>query len=231
VQIPHGPTILIDAGPEPLAAKLRAHGVKRIDLLVLSHGHADHTAGLSDVEGSIPITTALLPRPPQGSALPRIAGELTATGTKVSWCTHPELVRGQGWSVEALPSAPPAGEGGNQSENDSALVALADLGGNDVLIPGDCEGDALAGLDLPRCAVVELPHHGSRGGLDDAELEALAPRLSVVSVGPNTYGHPTPEMLDLMASHGVPLLRTDQRGDVALELVGGQLRVVTQRAA
>jgi len=38
-------------------------------------------------------------------------------------------------------------------------------------------------------------------------------------------------MLDLMASHGVPLLRTDQRGDVALELVGGQLRVVTQRAA
>jgi competence protein ComEC len=231
VQIPHGPTILIDAGPQPLAAELRAHGVKRIDLLVLSHGHADHAAGLSDVEGSIPITTALLPRPPEGSALPRIAGELTATGTRVRWCTQPEQIRGQGWSLEALPSAPPAGEGGNQSENDSALVALAELGGSDVLIPGDCEGDALARLDLPRCAVVELPHHGSRGGLDDAELETLAPRLSVVSVGTNTYGHPTPEMLDLMASHGVPLLRTDRRGDVAIELVGGQLRVVTQRAA
>ena len=231
VQIPHGPTILIDAGPAPLAAKLRAHGVKRVDLLVLSHGHADHTAGLSDVEGSIPITTALLPKPPQGSALPRIAGELTATGTSVRWCTQTAKVGGQGWSLEALPSAPPTGVAGNQSENDSALVVVAALGGSDVLISGDCEGDALARLDLPRCAVVELPHHGSRGGLDDAELEALAPRLGVVSVGPNTYGHPTPEMLDLMASHGVPLLRTDQRGDVAIELVGGQLRVLTAKAA
>ncbi len=214
VQIPHGPTILVDAGPRPLAAKLRAHGVKRVDLLVLSHGHADHTAGLADVVGSIPVTAALLPKPPEGSALPRIAGELTAAGTAVRWCTQPAKVGGQGWSLEALPSAPPAGEGGNQSENDSALVVLAALGGSDVLIPGDCEGDALARLDLPRCAVVELPHHGSRGGLDDAELEALAPRLGVVSVGPNTYGHPTPEMMDLLAGDGVPLLRTDQRGDV-----------------
>jgi len=231
VQIPHGPTILVDAGPQPLAAKLRAHGVKRIDLLVLSHGHADHTAGLSDVEGSIPITTALLPRPPQGSALPRLAGELSAAGTAVRWCIQPTKVGGQGWSLEALPSAPPTGEAGNQSENDSALVVLAALGGSDVLISGDCEADALARLDLPPCAVVELPHHGSRGGFDDAELEALAPRLSVVSVGPNTYGHPTPEMLALMARHGVPLLRTDQRGDVAIELVGGQLRVLTAKAA
>jgi len=231
VQIPHGPTILVDAGPVPLAAKLRAHGVKRIDLLVLSHGHADHTAGLSDVEGSIPITTALLPRPPQGSALPRIAGELTATGTAVRWCTQTAKVGGQGWSLEAVPSAPPTGESGNQSENDAALVVVAALGGSDVLIPGDCEGDALARLDLPPCAVVELPHHGSRGGFDDAELEALAPRLGVVSVGPNTYGHPTPEMLGLMARHGIPLLRTDQRGDVAVELVGGQLRVLTAKAA
>lgn len=231
VQIPHGPTILVDAGPRPLAAKLRAHGVKRVDLLVLSHGHADHTAGLSDVEGSIPIAAALLPRPPVGSALPRIAGELTATGTQVHWCTQPERVGGQGWSLEALPSAPPTGEGGNQSENDSALVVLAALGGSDVLIPGDCEGDALARLDLPRCAVVELPHHGSRGGLDDAELEALAPRLGVVSVGPNTYGHPTPEMMDLLAGDGVPLLRTDWRGDVSVELVAGQPCVVTARAA
>ena len=55
LQEPRGPTVLIDAGPAPLAACLRRHGVRRIDLLVLSHGHADHTAGLSDVLGHIPI--------------------------------------------------------------------------------------------------------------------------------------------------------------------------------
>ena len=46
LQEPGGPTVLIDAGPAPLAACLRRHGVRRIDLLVLSHGHSDHTAGL-----------------------------------------------------------------------------------------------------------------------------------------------------------------------------------------
>ena len=55
LQVPGGPTVLIDAGPEPVARKLRQHGVGEIDLLVLSHGHADHVAGLSDVIGQIPV--------------------------------------------------------------------------------------------------------------------------------------------------------------------------------
>ena len=68
LQTPEGPTVLIDAGPQPLRAVLRRHGVKRIDLLVLSHGHADHVAGLDDVVGRVPIAVALLPQPPEPSA-------------------------------------------------------------------------------------------------------------------------------------------------------------------
>ncbi len=68
LQTPGGPTVLIDAGPQPLGAVLRRHAVKRIDLLVLSHGHADHVAGLDDVIGRVPIALALLPRPPRPSA-------------------------------------------------------------------------------------------------------------------------------------------------------------------
>ncbi len=55
LQIPRGPTILIDAGPVPLARALRADAVGRIDLLILSHGRSDHVAGLQDVIGTIPI--------------------------------------------------------------------------------------------------------------------------------------------------------------------------------
>jgi competence protein ComEC len=128
-----------------------------------------------------------------------------------------------------LPTRPPPGEAGNQSENDCALVVLADLSGCHVLVPGDAEGDVLKPLGLPPCAVVELPHHGSRDGLDEAQLQALAPRLAVISVGPNTYGHPTAQMLDLLAGDGVPCARTDQRGDVAVSADAGGLHVTVTR--
>ena len=229
-QAPRGPTVLIDAGPAPLARALRAHAVSRVDLLVLSHGHADHVAGLDDVIGSIPIARALLPRPPGGSAsLERIASRLRAAGAEVGWCETPASLQGDGWGLRVLPTSAPEGEGGNQSENDAALVVLADLAGGSVLVPGDAEGDVLDGLDLPACAVVELPHHGSRGGLDAPGLRRLAPRLAVVSVGPNTYGHPTAEMLELLASAGVPWARTDQHGDIAVAAGAGGLEVTGTR--
>lgn len=230
LQAPGSRTVLIDAGPAPLARTLREHAVEHVGLLVLSHGHADHCAGLADVLGSVPIDVALLPQPPAPSAsLDRLAARLTAAGTTVRRCTTPLELSGPGWRLRVLPTAAVGGGGDNQSENDAALVVLAELSGQRVLLPGDAEGDVLERLGLPACAVVELPHHGSRGGLDAGEMAALRPGLAVISVGPNRYGHPTAEMLELCRAAGVPLVRTDQRGDVALWVSGGRLRVAVAK--
>ena len=216
LQEPHGPTVLIDAGPAPLAACLRRHGVRRIDLLVLSHGHSDHTAGLSDVLGHIPITAALVPLPAVPSpALEHVVAELRAAGVPVRACTTRRTLTIGGGSLTVVPTGM-SGGAGNQDENDCALVAVVTLDGQSVMLPGDAEAEALEPLDLGRLAIVELPHHGSRGGLDDRLLGEMAPRLAVVSVGPNKFGHPTPEMLALMATHHLPLLRTDRVGDITL---------------
>jgi competence protein ComEC len=205
--------------------------VQRIDLLVLSHGHADHVGGLEDVVGRVPIAAAVIPDPPTRSpALDDLERTMTAAGTTVRRVTTEQSVAGSGWSLHILPTRPPAGEGGNQSENDCALVALVDLAGHDALIPGDAEGDVLQECDLPQCDVVELPHHGSRGGLTDSQIAELQPELGVISVGANTYGHPTPEMLGLLAGAGVPCARTDQRGDVAVTLGDRGLEVRAERA-
>ena len=217
VQVPEGPTVLIDAGPEPLAEELRLHGVRRIDVLILSHGHADHTGGLEGVIGTLPIDTALMPRPAEPDAtLERLRAELGAAGAEVGDCTSPVGMGGDGWSLRVLPTAPSGTTDANQAENDVALVVFVELGGVDVLVTGDAEGEVLAALDLPPVDILELPHHGSRGGLDAELLERLRPRLAVVSVGPNRFGHPTPEMEALLAGHGVPLLRTDHAGDVVV---------------
>ncbi len=216
LQVPGGPTVLIDAGPRPLGDALRAHGVRHIDLLVLSHGHADHTAGLADVLGRVPVAEALVPQPAAPSeSLSRVEAELAAAHVPVRALTTPLTLQSHGVGLTVVPTGG-SGMGDNQGENDCALVAEVTLDGRTTLLPGDAEAEALAPLGLPPCAVVELPHHGSAGGYDDALLDELEPSLAVVSVGENRFGHPTAAMLDLMARRGLPLLRTDEVGDVTL---------------
>lgn len=229
LQEPNGPTVLIDAGPAPLAACLRRHGVRRIDLLILSHGHSDHTAGLSDVLGHIPITLALVPLPVVPSpALERVVAEIKAAGVPLRACTARQTLAIGDGSLTIDPTGT-SGGASNQDENDCALVVVVTLDGQSVMLPGDAEAEALEPLDLGRIAIVELPHHGSRDGLDDRLLGEMAPRLAVVSVGPNKFGHPTPEMLALMASHHVPLLRTDRVGDITLTAGSNGLAVAEAR--
>jgi len=228
VQAPDGTTVLIDAGPDPLGMRLRRLGVDHVDLLVLSHGHADHVGGLPDVLDRLPVGVALLPVPLEPSAaLQALAADLTAAGAEVSTCAAPLVFSGEGWRLRVLPTSPPPGAAGNQGENDAALVVVVELGAQRVLVPGDAEGEVLADLDLPPCDVVELPHHGSRGGVDEALLEELDPSLAVISVGENRFGHPTPEMLTLVSSLGIPCLRTDQAGDIVVSADDEGLAVVT----
>ncbi len=217
LQVPGGPTVLVDAGPEPLAQTLREHAVERIDLLILSHGHDDHVGGLEDVVGSVPIEAALLPEPEDRSAaLDDIEARLSAEGVDVRRQDEDLCVPGDGWSLYVAPSDPVAETDQNQRENDDALVVVVELGGQQVLLPGDAEGQALDDLDLPPCVVVGVPHHGSAGGFDAALLAELAPRLAVVPVGPNRHGHPAEEALEVLADAGVPWARTDERGDVVV---------------
>lgn len=228
LQAPGGPTILVDAGPQPLARTLREHAVRKIDLLVISHEHADHIGGLEDVIGGLPVATALLPRPDAGSTvLDGVEARLRDAGTEVRRCTSELRLEGREWSLGILPSKPVGAVDENQKQNDDALVVLVELAGQGVLLPGDAEGQVLDDLDLPRCAVVGVPHHGSAGGFDAPSLEELAPLLAVIPVGENRHGHPSQETLDLLAASGVPCLRTDQSGDVALSLRDSRLCVLT----
>lgn len=232
LQVPGGPTVLVDAGPAPLGRTLREHAVGAIDLLILSHGHDDHVAGLEDVVGSVPVAAALLPEPAEPSpSLDALEARLRAEGADVRRCDAELRVPGDGWGLEVLPSDPVGAVDQNQRENDDALVVIVDLGGQRVLLPGDTEGAALAALDLPACTVVGVPHHGSAGGFDAALLGDLAPRLAVVPVGPNRHGHPSAGTLGLLAAAGVPCARTDERGEVVLTAGGGRLAVRVGRGA
>ena len=120
-----------------------------------------------------------------------------------------------------------AAHGTRSDPNNSSLVLRAQVGGVRMLLPGDAEVEAQrelldAGADL-RADVLKVPHHGSAYS-DPRFLAAVHARSAVISVGlHNDYGHPSPLLLAELARLGVPVLRTDRDGDVAVAAVDGRL--------
>ncbi|MBI3956186.1 MBL fold metallo-hydrolase, partial [Candidatus Gottesmanbacteria bacterium] len=62
--------------------------------------------------------------------------------------------------------------------------------------------------------VLKFPHHGSRTAMTEAFLETLHPKLAVISVGKNNYGHPNEAVLAALAKQAIQVKRTDQSGDI-----------------
>lgn len=103
--------------------------------------------------------------------------------------------------------------------NDYSLVFSLRYGSFDAVFTGDADqrvennyfGDRLADESVE---VLKVPHHGSKTAMTDAFIDWLRPKLAVISVGKNSYGHPSREALDILSSIGARVLRTDESGDI-----------------
>ncbi|MFJ7147755.1 ComEC/Rec2 family competence protein [Streptomyces sp. NPDC100445] len=251
-----GAGVVVDAGPDPVLVDrcLTRLGITRIPLLVLTHFHADHVAGLVGVlrgrsvaaiettgfaepagqaefvrreaaERHIPVTTA-------------VAGEERRTGPlawRVLWPPgNPRSSAGVP-AAASRPGALPEPE----DPNDASVALLVRTGGLRLLLLGDLEPPAqqallrspaaagLAGVD-----VLKVAHHGS--AYQDPELIRLvAPRVALVSAGvDNPYGHPAPTTVAALKAGGAVVLRTDRDGALAVGGTGGrkgEVRVMGER--
>lgn len=101
--------------------------------------------------------------------------------------------------------------------NNASIILRVDAGGPALLLPGDAEAEgweqANAGEGALRADVLKVAHHGGLSGTPGWVPSTVQPRLSVISVGPNTYGHPHPTVIDWLQTYG-PVLRTDEAGDI-----------------
>lgn len=222
VMSPAGATILIDGGPEPdiAATKLAALGVKRLDVVIATHPHADHVAGLPEVLARFPVGLVLEPGCSEDS--PAYADFLQAVDDEGLEVRYPRT----GDHIEvgdvdlAFLSPPSCYEGTHSDANNDSLVAMLSKGQDSILFPGDAEVeaqqqmlDAGAALDAD---VLKVPHHG--GNTSQPEfLAASHAEVAVIQVGdPNDYGHPTDEVLATLDSAGMKVFRNDLDGDVTV---------------
>jgi len=224
--------VVVDAGPDPPAVNrcLSDLGIVQVPVLLLTHQHADHVAGLPGVLSGRQVGIVLvgsLDEPPEQAA--RVGGWAAAAGVPVG---RPGLgeVRTAGsvrWEVLA-PARTYRGTGSDP--NNSSLVLRVQVGPVRMLLTGDVEPaaqrDLLArGVDV-RADVLKVPHHGSNSQ-DPAFLDAVGARVVLTSVGAgNSYGHPSSDTLTRLRSGGARSLRTDLDGDLAVVVRAGQLSVV-----
>jgi competence protein ComEC len=231
IRSPAGATVLIDGGAdlELVARKLSGLGIRRLDLLVATHPHEDHVAGLAEVLVRFPVGLVLDPGC-RGSA-PAYADFLRAVDDAQVPVRHPRPgaeFRVGDLQLEVLgPSH--CFHGTHSDPNNDSLVLRVLANGASVLFTGDAEEPAQSEMlkdEAPglTAAVLKVPHHGGATTLTQFFLSVHA-RVAVVSVGPNRYGHPVPEILAELAREGVRVFRTDHDGDVTIVFQGGDVLV------
>jgi competence protein ComEC len=243
VRFPRGSTLLVDAGGLPgpstfdvgdrvVAPVLRRLGARRLDYLVLTHGDPDHVGGAPavlrefrprEVWEGIPV--------PRFAPLAALHAQADALGLR--WTN---VLAGNRLSVDGVEVAvrhPDAAEWERQRvRNDDSIVVELRWRDVSVLLTGDigkaAEHAALARVSPASLRVVKVPHHGSLTSSAPEFVEALAPRVAVVSVGrANHFGHPAAEVLDRYRQAGAEVFRTDRDGAVTVDSDGYRLTVHT----
>ncbi|MGI8593410.1 MAG: ComEC/Rec2 family competence protein [Solirubrobacteraceae bacterium] len=223
--------ILVDTGPPegPLLKRLEEAGIGRLDALVVTHDQADHAGGAAAVLDAIPVGT--LVDGGEGPPSPQRRAFLAAAarrGVRRIVPSAGQAIRAGPLRLDVLWPRRSDPFQSSADPNDRALVVLARDGPVDALLPADAESNVTATLDLPPVEVLKVAHHGSEDPGLASILARLRPRIAVIPVGTNTYGHPTAQALGALRTVG-QTYRTDRDGTVRIDAVGASLAVTTAR--
>lgn len=222
-----GADVLIDGGPPNMRAVKELERIlsffdRSVDVVVMSHAQADHFGGLVEVLRRYRVGVFVWNGVPGTAAsLVDVEAELMAHDIPVVELHAGDVIR-HGGDTFSVVWPPPERRAADL--NDAALVLLADVSGTRALFTGDIsapvEREMLArsrtlfegGID-----VLKVAHHGSGYSTSAEFLTATCPRVAVVEVGENRYGHPAAETLERLAGAGAAVYRTDMDGTVIIK--------------
>ena len=236
-----GRRMLIDGGPDPARLSVELDALipswdRKIDVLVASHPHEDHLAGLPRLLDRYQIRSILGAETRGGGPASASWRELLLNRqvTYHTVTTGTAFMLGSArlevlWPDQAALKYEPA-DGGSALNNRSIVLRL-DVSGFSALFTGDIESnvDALIARRLEGPVdLLKAPHHGSATASSRTLLNAADPRLSVISVGDkNSYGHPAPATIDRLGERGGAVLRTDLDGTVSVTVQSTGIKVRT----
>lgn len=239
---PSGKTMLVDAGEagtfDVLDAFLKAQGVKKLDVVVATHPHSDHIGAMYKVINAYEIGAFYMPDVSHTtSTFERMIDALEKNDVPVKRA----VADGESylpWSDETAVRilSPLKGVDYGDDLNAWSVVLRVSYESSSILLTGDTEKPAEAlmleayGASVFRSTVLKSAHHGSRTSGSDAFLDAVAPKIAMISCETdNDYGHPHKETLSRYAKRGIEVYRTDLMGTLHLVFTANGVTVEKEK--
>jgi len=221
-----GHTILIDGGPDASVISELSKALpvlnRKIDVIVLTHPHADHVSGLVDVlqryeVGAVIGSGVIYNTPEYNAFLEEIKNQkipfiLARAGEKIKIGDLSELTILYPFDLNFVGKSP-------TNIHDSMVVVRFDFGQESFLFTGDAENDlennlVFKGVDV-KANILKVGHHGSKNSSPPIFLKRVSPKISVIEVGKNNiYRHPADITLRNLVAIGSEILRTDLDGTI-----------------
>lgn len=224
IETPGGRQILVDggragSGAAGHVAQLLPFFDRSLDIVVATHLDADHIGGLTEVFTQYEVGMVLVSQE-RTEETAAFWDTLEAEGAQIVSVLAPMRVAVEEEVVLDILSPPAAL--GQASDNDHSIVAKLVYRDDSFLLTGDMEKRSeyallISGADVS-ADVLKVAHHGSSTSTTPAFLAAVAPRVAVIQVGKNSYGHPHADILARLAD--ITVLRNDEYGTISLTSTG-----------
>lgn len=213
-----------DVGKDTLMPYFLGNGVGSIDLAVISHLHTDHYAGLLTLKDAVKVKKLMLSAA-YASNVNEISQEAGVPPDDILFVKAGDTVSIGGAQLRVLAPAKATDAEykemleNSDDENALCLIVKAEYKGRSVLFTGDIDSEyekelvEIYGAGL-QSDILKAAHHGSKYSSCSEFLEAVSPKICVIQVGTNLYGHPTPEAIERIETAGSALFRNDTDGAV-----------------
>lgn len=237
IRTPNNQDMLIDGGPDnkvlSCLGKYMPFYDRTIDVVVLTHPQKDHLQGLISVIERYTVkhfVIGVVGNETEGYQQLVEAIEKKKVPTK-------NLYSGDTFSLGSVKFSvlwPERNWVSSHTTLDTGLNSFSyflhlSYGAFDALFTGDgdrqIQPEIMRQASLPDVEVLKFPHHGSKTGILPAFLDKVKPELAVISVGKNSYGHPSKEAIDLLKERSITIKRTDRDGNVEVESDGKNWKI------